>query len=253
MGIRPSGLGLRLISPQLQPRAEAGDRCPFVSLPFGVKSPASFFFAGVKPLILRCFNGLRLLVLALLRSAKVSSSGSASCSSLIAPCAARLFFFADLVTGPKYPSFCSALSVVSEGVGLGEMTRGVAGTPLREESMKKVGKQGLRIAPVSALSRSPATGMNQEGEPARRRCRSLRDERVSISEAEARPQESRRGESGREAEVMGSAGMEEADEVCAAFLGGGMMPLWVPWNWHGELLCNVQGDEFFFGGLWCYR
>jgi hypothetical protein len=53
---------------------------------------------------------------------------------------------ADLVTGPKYPS-CDA-SFVSEGVGEGEMTLGVAGIIFDEEiDMAKGGRDGIRITP----------------------------------------------------------------------------------------------------------
>ena len=110
IGIRPNGLGLRLISLQLQPEeALVGERCPFVVLPFGVIGrgfavvvEAMFGFAGVRPEIFRILMGLLLFDLALRRSALTSSSSSRS--SFIGSGVAAIFFFADLVTGPKYPS-----------------------------------------------------------------------------------------------------------------------------------------------------
>ena len=54
----------------------------------------------------------------------------------------KAFFFADLVTGPKYPS--TDLSRVSEGVGEGEMTLGVAGTGVEDDrDMVKGGNEGI--------------------------------------------------------------------------------------------------------------
>lgn len=56
------------------------------------------------------------------------------------------FFLADLVTGPKYPS-CAA-SLVSEGVGDGEITLGVAGILfLEEDGIPKGGRDGSLITP----------------------------------------------------------------------------------------------------------
>jgi hypothetical protein len=58
------------------------------------------------------------------------------------------FFFADRVTGPKYPS-CD-LSRDSDGVGDGEITRGVAGMGFEEDrDIVKGGNEGIRIAPVT--------------------------------------------------------------------------------------------------------
>lgn len=68
---------------------------------------------------LRVSIGLRLRVRARRRSGLSSSSGSSSTGAGVA----SRFRAADLVTGPKYDSRSST----SEGVGLGEMTRGVAG------------------------------------------------------------------------------------------------------------------------------
>jgi hypothetical protein len=67
--------------------------------------------------IFLAFIGLRLLDLALLNSALESELSSIS--SIIGACCAAAFFLADLVTGPKYPSWAS---FVSEGVGDGEIT-----------------------------------------------------------------------------------------------------------------------------------
>jgi hypothetical protein len=124
MGIRPSGLGLRLISLQLHPAlALAGDRCPFVAFPFpfGVNSIGAGLgveTAGVRPVIFLLFMGLRLLDLAL-RDNSAPESDLSSISSSIGSCCAAAFFLADLVMGPMYPS---CFSLLSEGVGEGEMT-----------------------------------------------------------------------------------------------------------------------------------
>ena len=111
MGIRPSGLGLRLISLQLQPGlALEGERCPFVTFPFPmgvigggiVEDEDVVDFDAVKPDNCRTLMEFLLFDLALRNSALESSSSSIS--SLIGTCVAALFFFEDLVTGPKYPS-----------------------------------------------------------------------------------------------------------------------------------------------------
>lgn len=107
--MRPSGLGLRLISLQLQPGlAFEGERCPFIAFPFGViggglfAEDATNAFAAVRPLTFRTLIGLLLFDLALLNSALGSSSSPNSSS--IGTGDVTLFFAADLVTGPKYPS-----------------------------------------------------------------------------------------------------------------------------------------------------
>lgn len=88
--------------------------------------------------------GLRLLDLAL-RSSSLESVSS-SISSSIGSCDAAAFFLADLVIGPKYPSFDASL--VSEGVGEGEITLGVPGIWFVEErGMVKGGKDGSLITP----------------------------------------------------------------------------------------------------------
>jgi len=127
--MRPSGLGLRLISLQLQPGlALAGERWPFVAFPFpfgvnsigaglGVATVATVAFAEVRPVIFLVFIGLLLRDLALLNSALESELSSIS--SIIGACCAIAFFLALLVVGPKYPS-CASLA--SEGVGEGEIT-----------------------------------------------------------------------------------------------------------------------------------
>jgi len=139
MGIRPRGLGLRLKSLQLHPAyvpGVGGERCPltdfsgaaalmapFVSgaegtgvCPFAFVDFVAFF--DVNFVNLRVSMGLRLRVRAR-RSSGLSSSSSSSTGAGVA----IRFRAADLVTGPKYDSRSS----ISEGVGLGEMTRGVAG------------------------------------------------------------------------------------------------------------------------------
>ena len=66
---------------------------------------------------------------------------------------------AERVTGPKYPSF--ALALVSEGVGDGEITRGVCGIEYwREDAMArcqhggKAGSGAPRMRPVRRAERS---------------------------------------------------------------------------------------------------
>lgn len=104
-------------------------------------------FADVRPEIFRALIGLRLFDLALLSSALTSSSSS-SISSSIGASDAACFFRADLVTGPKYPS-CE-VSRLSEGVGEGEMTLGVAGIGFDDDrDIVKGGREGIRIEPVT--------------------------------------------------------------------------------------------------------
>lgn len=149
IGIRPSGLGLRLKSRQLQPGdiADAGDKWPLdaTMLPFAGTSPADDAFFGVvfvlgvsvgmavRPESLREAMGLRLLVRALRRSGPSSCSSSSKCSST--GCGVlTLFLTDDRVTGAEYVSCDEAASSRrSEGVGLGDITRGVAGTPFRRD------------------------------------------------------------------------------------------------------------------------
>jgi hypothetical protein len=83
---------------------------------------AFFLFAGVMRVILRVSIGLRLRVRDRLSS---GWSGSSSSKSSSTGCGVvKRFLAADLVIGPPYED-CAASC--SEGVGLGEMTRGVAG------------------------------------------------------------------------------------------------------------------------------
>jgi hypothetical protein len=101
------------------------------------------FFDDVNLVSFRVVIGLRLLVLARRRSAPSSSSSSSSTGAGVA---SRLRA-ADRVTGPKYDSRSS----ISEGVGLGEMTRGVAGMLPRPDMLYgKGGKAGtgMQMAPV---------------------------------------------------------------------------------------------------------
>lgn len=141
MGINPRGLGLLLSSRQLQRPLDAliGLRWPF-DVPFASATstfrrtglPAAdgipdFELIAVKPLIRLLFmpvpsrTGLRLL-------ARARFSGSRSepelSSSGIVGDFAREPRAIERVMGPKYPSL---LLGVSEGVGEGEMTRGVEG------------------------------------------------------------------------------------------------------------------------------
>jgi hypothetical protein len=95
----------------------------------------------------RVATGVLLLVLALLSCGLISISSSSSISSSINGCDASSFFLADLVTGPKYPS-CDA-SLVSEGVGEGDMTLGVPGTGFeKDRDILKGGRGEVRIAPA---------------------------------------------------------------------------------------------------------
>lgn len=92
----------------------------------------------------RAPKGLRLFALALLSSELTSSSSSSIPSSIGMAETAAAFFFADLVTGPKYPS-CARRS---DGVGEGEMTLGVPGIVFEDDlDMVKGGNEGKRIAP----------------------------------------------------------------------------------------------------------
>ena len=211
IGIRPSGLGLRLKSLQLQPElALVGDRWPFDVSPLGVTGGGfvvavedAVALAGVRAVTFRILMGLLLFDLALLRSALVSSSSSRS--SCIGCGVAAFFFFADLVTGPKYPS-CEA-SRASEGVGEGEMTLGVAGIGFEEDrDMVKGGSEGIRIAPVSIRWKS-ARLKNQLVEW---RCLSLREARMLTE-----------GKAGKVA--IGSSGRRTAGPNCAASLEKDMM------------------------------
>lgn len=105
----------------------------------------------VRPEILSLI-GLRLLDLALRSS--VPESVSSSISSFIGTRETAAFFLADLVTGPKYPSFDDSL--VSEGVGDGEITLGVAGIRSDEDGITKGGRDGIRTVPVRIRVRSVA-------------------------------------------------------------------------------------------------
>lgn len=159
MGIRPSGLGLRLISLQLQAElALAGERCPFDAFPCPLKAAAgvdSFFsVAGALPVLLVGLGNLRdlkgLLLLLFVRALPTSPLESSSTSS-IGACDATLFFLADLVIGPEYSSWKSSL--LSEGVGEGEMTLGMAGMELEASGILKGCKEDIRITPVQICVR----------------------------------------------------------------------------------------------------
>lgn len=147
MGIRPRGEGLRLKSRQDQPvdsrRAELGDRWPLASgdLPLGtgVAVAGGSVPTGVRLLSLVVARGLLLLVRARRSPLWPSSSGLSSTGWGVG---GRFLREADLVVGPKYEGSREADSR-SEGVGLGEMTRGVAGmTGLVAKGMASVGKGG---------------------------------------------------------------------------------------------------------------
>lgn len=174
--MRPSGLGLRLISSHVHPHLDVdgkGERwpfdTPFASFPFPFRCPFpfdtiegsidlsangssfSFFPLGLVRLVtFRTCTGVLLFDLALLRSGLVTSSSSIS-SSMTA-CFAISFFLADLVTGPKYPSCdCSA---ISEEMGEAEMTFGVPGTGFEDvRDILKGGRGGIWIVPTGRRPR----------------------------------------------------------------------------------------------------
>jgi hypothetical protein len=141
------------MSLQLQPGlALDGERYPFVPFSFPSLSGVTAIGDGLVvdgvagALALDCFFffvELLLFALALLDSLLESSSISSS----IGTCDAILFFLADLVTGPEYPP-CDS-SFLSEGVGEGEITLGIAGIMLDEEyDMLKGGREDMRMTPV---------------------------------------------------------------------------------------------------------
>lgn len=123
--------------------------------------------------------GDRLLVRAL-RSSGASYSSSSACSAKGCGVAA-LFLVDERVTGPKYSRSGS------EGVGLGEMTRGVSGTdcfpPRKDMVSEKGGRTGQRTAPTT-MRRRDWKADGQERETAgvvEWRCLSRREARVSVS------------------------------------------------------------------------
>ena len=213
------------MSLQLQPKvppALAGERWPFVACPFpfsrtgssGIVEGLGVAFA-VGFLILM---GLRLLDLALRKSPLTSPS-----SSISSPSGTAAFFLADLVTGPKYPS-CE-LSRVSEGVGEGEITLGVAGIGFEDDrDMVKGGREGMRIAPVN---RRLISVNRKSQEDVEWRCLSFREARIVVTEGE------------EEAEPVSSSGGDGAEQNCAASLKKVMVPLSVPLKWHTGLLGEV--------------
>jgi hypothetical protein len=129
IGIRPSGLGLRLISrhPLLLPGIS---RCPF-AVPF-VSTASAFRRAGLEGVTVAVLpevrgairflpsTGLLLLVLARFSGSEPELSASSYMAvGEVMPFARDI----DLVIGPKYPSF----ALPSVGVGEGDITRGVRG------------------------------------------------------------------------------------------------------------------------------
>jgi hypothetical protein len=210
------------MSLQLQPKvpfALAGERWPLAACPFPFSITGSSGivdgFGVALAVTFRILIGLRLLDLALRKSPFTSPSSSISSSSSSSIAA---FFFADLVTGPKYPS-CE-LSRDSEGVGEGEMTLGVAGIGFEDRDMVKGGKEGMRIAPVKSRPIS-ATLRSKEVEW---RCLSFREARIVVTEGNG------------DEEAVSSSGGDGAEQNCAASLKKVMMALSVPLEWHTELL-----------------
>lgn len=181
--MRPSGLGLREKSrhdheppPNMEVvgvLADVGERWPFdAGLPFVAVSSCGFppelgllvvfLLAGVIRVILRASIGLRLRV----RERRRSSGGSESSSSRSSSTGfgvPRRFLAADLVTGPPY-EVCAVSR--SDGVGLGEMTRGVAGMacfPGIDIAQEKGGKAGGVMTPLNRRVRR-CNGMGQRAE-----------------------------------------------------------------------------------------
>lgn len=178
MGIKPRGLGDRLISLQLQPGlADVGERCPFDSLPFPLvtgKGAGFVVLADVRLDIFRVRIGLLLFDLARSSSElKSSSSSSSLIEGEINP-----LFLADLVTGPKYPS-CED-SRLSDGVGEGEMTLGVAGTFAELRDIVKGGSIGNLIIPREICDRS--RNRERKNVEVEWRCLSFREARIVAKE-----------------------------------------------------------------------
>ena len=205
MGIRPSGLGLRLMSLQLQPElALAGDRWPLdiFPLPFITSGAGDISVAGcvtalaaVSPDSFRARPDVLLLDRALSMSLLALSISSSTPSS-IGTWAAAFFFLTDLVVGPKYSS-CDS-SFTSDGVGEGEMTLGVAGIETDECGMLKGRKEGVLTTPVKMCVICEA----HRSQLVEWRCLSLREARLSVSA---------RGLEGEDVEtVIGSSGTRGA-------------------------------------------
>jgi len=168
--------------------------------------------------IFRILIGLRLLDLALRKSPLTSPSSSISSSIGVAA-----FFFADLVTGPKYPS-CE-LSLASEGVGEGEITLGVPGMGVEDDcGMAKGGSEGIRMSPVNSLPISVTRGSQK----AEWRCLSFREARIVVREGDEEAASSNEG--------------KEAEQTCAASLRKDMVALSVPLKWHTKLQYGVMMD-----------
>lgn len=144
IGIRPSGLGLRLrllqyADPNPCVLALAGERSPFsFGAPLGVLTSSGFRLVGLFTVIVlaalelmppfivilvgfRSICGLRLRLRARESSGSSSCVSPVACSSIASTELKRCVF--DLVAGGKYPSFV----LLSDGVGEGDMTRGVLG------------------------------------------------------------------------------------------------------------------------------
>jgi hypothetical protein len=107
--MRPRGLGLRLISRQLQPLfALDGDKCPFVFSTTTTSGEATDIDASAfvfeRALTLRDLIGLLLFALDLRKVGSESGSSSSCISSLIGAGGATRLFAAERVVGPKYPS-----------------------------------------------------------------------------------------------------------------------------------------------------
>jgi hypothetical protein len=108
------------------------------------------------------------------------------------------------VIGPKYPS-CDA-SMISEGVGEGEITLGVAGILfLVGKGISKVGRDGCIITPDKIRALIVVGSKKVEG-----RCLSLRDRRSASGE--------------RADKAIDSSETRGAEQNCTALLKDDMVP-----------------------------
>ena len=174
--------------------AEEGERWPLVTgLPllvtasfcsssemvFAALFAAVFLFAAVMRCTLRVSIGLRLRV----RDRLIPGLSDSSSSSSSTKCGVvRRFLAADRVTGPPYED-CEAS--ISEGVGLGDMTRGVAGMACLlgiDILQENGGKAGGVMTPSNSRRVRLMMGI---GHRAEWRCLSFLDTRVVAVPGEA--------------------------------------------------------------------
>lgn len=146
----PRGLGLRLNSRQLH--AVDGDSFAGLNNASSCISGTPLGWALEFPLVLRTLTGLLLFGLGLLPVASVLESDDSSSRPSAMAWGVFTRFLADArVIGPEYPS-CD----VSEGVGDGEITLGVAGIARGGIIWSKVGsaQQGATPTIVRRIFRS---------------------------------------------------------------------------------------------------